>query len=347
VTAQKGVAAPAKKRGPATLGGTDKVAALLLAMGREAAASVLQQFEPKDIRIVTKAAAELRPISAQELESIVEEFAQQFSSGANILGTLGGLESVLNDVLPPEQVSQIMSDILGNSSRSVWDRVSSVSESSLASYLTKEHPQTAAIILSKMKPGGAAKVMSQLPSSLRNELMRRVLSLKPIVEDAMRIVEKTLHEDLTLNFARNLGADTYARVADIINKMERSHIEDILKSLSEKRPKSAEVLKELLFTFDDVVNLTSKARTMIFDQVPTDRIIVAMKGTDRGFRELILASLASRVRRVVEHELATGEPSNQRDVLEARRVITDLALDLAEKGEIELNPEQEDELVLR
>jgi flagellar motor switch protein FliG len=338
---------PVKQRGVAALGGTEKVAALLLAMGRQSAASILQQFEPQEIRVVTKAAAELRPITAQELEAIVEEFARQFSMGANILGTLGGLEAVLGDVLPPAQVSQIMSDLMGNSSRSVWDRVSSVSENSLASYLSKEHPQTAALILSKVKPACAAKVMSQLPSSLRNELMRRVLSLKPIVDDAMRMIEKTLHEDLTLNFARNLGADTYARVADIINKMERGHIEDMLKSLSEKRPKSAEVLKELLFTFDDVVNLTTKARTMIFDQVPTDRIVVALKGTDRNFRELILSSVASRVRRVVEHELAIGEPSNQRDVMEARRVITDLALDLAERGEIELNPEQEDELVFR
>ncbi len=341
------IATAPKQRGVATLGPTDKVAALLLAMGRQAAASVLQQFEPQEIRVVTKAAAELRPITAQELESIVEEFAQQFSTGANILGKFGGLEAVLGDVLPAEQVQQIMSDLLGNSSRSVWDRVSSVSENSLASYLSKEHPQTAAVILSKVKPACAAKVMSQLPSSLRNELMRRVLSLKPIADDAIRILEKTLLEDLTLNFARNMGADTYARVADIINKMERGHIEDMLKSLSEKRPKSAEVLKELLFTFDDVVNLTPKARTMIFDQVATDRIVVALKGTDKNFREMILSSVASRVRRVVEHELALGEPSNQRDVLEARRVITDLALELAEKGEIELNPDQEDEQVFR
>jgi flagellar motor switch protein FliG len=340
-------AAPVKHRGVAALGGTEKVAALLLAMGRQAAASVLQQFEPQEIRIVTKAAAELPPINARELESIVEEFAQQFSMGANILGSRVGLEAVLSDVLPPEQVSQIMSDLLGNSSRSVWERVSSVSENSLASYLSKEHPQTAALILSKVKPACAAKVMSQLPSSLRNELMRRVLSLKPIVDEAVRIVEKTLHEDLTLNFARNLGADTYARVADIINKMERGHTEDMLKSLAEKRPKSAEVLRELLFTFDDVIHLTPKARTMIFDQVQPDRIVVALKGTDKSFRELILSSVASRVRRVVEHELAIGEPSPQRDVLEARRVITDLALDLAEKGEIELNPDEEEELVLR
>ena len=97
----------------------------------------------------------------------------------------------------------------------------------MANYLLKEHPQTAALILSKVKPACAAKVMSQLPSNLRNDLMRRMLSLKPIVEEAMSIIEKTLHEDFMINFARNLGADTYARMADIINKMERGHMEDI------------------------------------------------------------------------------------------------------------------------
>src|SRR6478736_4732587 len=100
MAAQVGVA-PIKQRGVATLGGTEKVAALLLAMGRQAAASVLSQFEPQDIRIVTKAAAELRPITAQELESIVEEFAQQFSMGAHILGTPGWLERGRGHPLPP------------------------------------------------------------------------------------------------------------------------------------------------------------------------------------------------------------------------------------------------------
>src|SRR6476620_11202932 len=97
MAAQVGVA-PIKQRGVATLGGTEKVAALLLAMGRQAAASVLAQFEPQDIRIVTKAAAELRPITAQELESIVEEFAQQFSMGANTLDTQSALEAWTGDL---------------------------------------------------------------------------------------------------------------------------------------------------------------------------------------------------------------------------------------------------------
>jgi flagellar motor switch protein FliG len=332
---------------PAVLEGPDKVAALLLAMGRPIAGKLLVHFAPNELRAVTRAAADLPAISPGDLESIIEEFAEQFSEGASVLGTTSELEKLLNGVLPPEQVNEIMADVLGATNRSIWERMSSVSENVLANYILKEHPQIAALILSKVRPACAAKVMEQLPREFRDGLMRRMLSLKPIVEDAMRIVEHTLHEDFMINFARKMGADAYARMADIINKMERGHMEDALQSLSSVRPKAAEVLKGLLFTFDDVVNLTAKARMAIFDQIPVDRVVIALKGTDQAFRELVLSSLALRTRRMVEHELGVGEPSPQREVLEARRAITDLALEMAGRGEIELNPENFDEPVVR
>jgi len=327
------------------LRGTEKVAALLLAMGRELSGGVLKEFDPDEIRLVTRAAADLKPVSGPELEAIIEEFAQHFTSGPNIFGTVNELEKLLNGVLPPDQVTDIISEVLGNKTKSVWERISSVSESLLANYLLKEHPQTAALILSRVKPACAARVMSLLPPDMRHGLMRRMLSLKPVVEEAMSVIEKTMHEDFMINFARNLASDTYPRMADIINKMERAQMEESLKNLSESRPKSAEILKGMLFTFDDIVNLTGKARMAIFDQIPTDRVVTALKGTDSSFRELILSSLASRTRRLVEHEMANGVPSNQREILDARRAITDLALEMAGRGEIELNPDQEDQQV--
>ena len=207
--------APIKRNeGVKPLRGTEKVAALLLAMGRELSSGVLKEFDPEEIKIVTRAAADLKPISTPELEAIIEEFAQNFSMGPNIFGTVGELEKLLTGVLPPDQVSDIISDVLGNANKSVWERISSVSESLLANYLLKEHPQTAALILSRVKPACAARVMSQIPADMRHDLMRRMLSLKPVVEEAMSIIEKTMHEDFMINFARNLASDTYPRMAD-------------------------------------------------------------------------------------------------------------------------------------
>ena len=106
--------APAKRPSEARpLRGTEKVAALLLAMGRELSGGVLKEFDPDEIRLVTRAAAELKPISAPELEAIIEEFAQNFSTGPNVFGTVNELEKLLNGVLPPEQVTDIISEVLG------------------------------------------------------------------------------------------------------------------------------------------------------------------------------------------------------------------------------------------
>ena len=338
IPATMGEAAP----GPRVLQGPEKAAAVLLALGKDVAGRLLARFDPEELKIISRAAADLGPISAPELEGLVEEFAGDITNGTSLYGTAQEVERLLTGVLPPDQVTDIMSDVLGNANRSIWERISGVSESILAAYLQKEHPQTAAMILSKVKPSCAAKVMGLLPQDMRNSLMRRMLSFKPVVEDTMRIVERTLHEDFMLNFARNMGTDTHARMADIINKMEREQMEDVLSSLADTRPKTAEVLKGLLFTFEDVIKLTPRARMTILDQIPTDRIVTALKGTEATFRDAILSSLGSRARRMVEHELVSGEPVPQRDVIEARRAITDLALEMAGRGEIELNADPDD-----
>ncbi len=344
-----GVSAPVKIEGPAprVLQGPEKVAALLLALGKDQASRLLARFEPEELKRISRSAADLGPVTGPELERIVDEFTHEFSHGTSLYGTAKEVERLLTGVLPGDQVAEIMSDVLGNTNRSIWERISGVSESILAAYLQKEHPQTAALILSKVKPACAAKVMGLMSQKLRNDLMRRMLSFKPVVEETMRVVEKTLHEDFMLNFARNMGVDTHSRMADIINKMERDQMEDVLQNLAQSRPKTAEVLKGLLFTFEDLIKLAPRARMMILDQVPNERIVVALKGTDASFRDALLSAMGSRARRMVEAELDTGEPVPQRDVAEARRAITDLALEMAGRGEIELNPDGEDVAVYR
>lgn len=329
------------------LHGVDRVAALLMTMGKPSAGRLMAHFKPDEIKAVTRAIAEMRPVTSAQIEQVVEEFATQFVAGANVVGGISDAQRMLEGILPPDQIAEIMSDVLGAATSSIWDRISGISENTIATYIMKEHPQIAALILNRVKPSCAAKVMSHLPEDMRNGVLRRMLTFKPIVEETMRIIENTIHEDFMMNLARNAGADTHARIADIINKMERDDMEKVLSSLAATRPKSAEILTGLLFTFDDLINLQPRARTALFDQVPTDRTVLALKGTDQDFREIMLQSLGSRVRRMVEQELQGGEPSSQREVLEARRLITDLALEMAGRGEIELNSGGDDEAYIR
>ncbi|MTH98268.1 flagellar motor switch protein FliG [Roseibium sp. RKSG952] len=324
------------------LKGVEKVAALLLCLGKTSSSRLLKHFDQEEIRAITVSAAQLGTVAAEELDRLAEEFIEQFSSGTSLFGTANEVEKMLNGVLPEDQLSDIMSDVLGNSNRSIWDRLATVSETVFANYLMNEHPQTAALILTKIKPAAAAKVLGQINPPLRNQLVRRMLTIKAVVPEIMREVEKTMHEDFMLNLSGTREADSYARMADILNKMDRDHMEEALDNLNEVRPKTAEMLKGLLFTFDDIVKLNPRTRMAIFDQIPTDQIVMALKGTDGRFREVILSSLTARARRICEHELNAGQPAAQRDVLQARSTITNLALEMAGRGEIELNTKQDE-----
>ena len=335
------------KTGRRILTPSEEVAAILIAMNKATASRLIKYFDGAELKQITRAVALLGPVPRSELEAIIEQVATLFADGANLVGTAREMEKLLEGVLPPEQISELMADVLGAGERSIWDRISNGSETALATYLMKEHPQTVALILSKVKPACAAKVMAQLPTPLRNGVMRRMLTFKPIVEATMKMIEQTIHEDFMINLARNAAADTHSRMADIINKMERQSMEEVLDNLAQSRPKSAEILKSLLFTFDDIINLTPRARTTLFDQIPHEKVILALKGTTGPLRSVVLSALTARARRIVEHELEGGEPASQRDVLEARRSITDQALEMAARGEIELNAADSDETYIR
>ncbi len=327
------------------LRGPDKVAALLLAMGKPLAGRLLKHFDPEELKLITRSVANLGAIRMHSLEGVIEEFAGQFLNGVDLLGSAAEVEQLLTGVLTQAQIAELMADVSDGSTQPMWERLSTVSDTIFANYLLKEHPQTAALILSKVTPACAARAMALFPRDRRNALMRRMLSMSSVTEPAMRVLEATLREDLLLKASRNNGDDQNARMADIINKMEREQMEDVLQSLAETRPKTAETLRGLLFTFDDVIKLPPRARMLLFDSIPTERVVLALKGSDAELRDAILSSLAGRARRMVEQELSSSEPASHRDVLKARRMIADTALSMAERGEIELNSTGEDEEV--
>ena len=329
------------------LKGSEKAAALLLAMGKPMASKLLKHFDAAELREISRSAADLGAVSPLALDEAVEEFATQFSTGADLQGTVGEVEQLLTGVVPPEQLAEIMADILGNSNQSMWERLSGIPEATLAGYLSNEHPQLSALVLTKVSPSCAAKVIGLLGRDCRNSLMRRMMYLRAVPEQTTRILEKMLHDELLVNVGRSAKVDTNVRVAEIINKMERDQMEDVLGSLAEVRPKEAEALRGMLFSFEDIVKLDSKARMVLFDKVPTERVVLALKGTDGEFRDIILSSLASRARRMVESELADSAATPLREVNKARRLIADLVLEMVQRGEIELNSGADEEQVVQ
>lgn len=323
------------------LQGPERVAALLLAMGKPLAERLLPHFEPAELREISRCAEALGRVPARELEAVIEEFANQFAQGMNLLVSTREFEDLLTGVILPEQAPDAAAEAASAVDPAIWQKISRLSETVLAEYLLEEHPQAVAVVLSQLDPAKAAKVMTELPAELRDEAMRRMLASQPPTELGLRVIASALQDDLLESADRNAGPDPHERLARIINNMDRGQTENFLQSLGDARPESAEILKGMLFSFDDLAELTPEARGAVLDKVAGDRLVLALKGTGTEFREAVLSALPARSRRVAESELGRNEAAPQRDVAEARREIVNLALELAGRGEIQLKGSSE------
>ena len=318
------------------LAGPRKAAAVLLAMGKPAATQVLKHFSPDELRQVTVAAARLGSVSMNELEKIVEQFTSDFSAGASLLGDEGQARALFADAVPPEQISQALSETSADRPPDVWQTMAELPEASLAAFLRDERPLTATYILSRLESGLSARVVAQLPRDLRNEVLCGLVSPPAIVPQARELLEAAMRSCLAGASAGSSGEDRRAHIAEIINGLEAGDADDVMRALKAARPQDARVVERMLFSFNDLSRLSQRARALLFDKISTEVVVLALRGTEPDFREPVLASMASRSRRLVESELANPSSAPPAEIAKARKQIVKLVLSMSQRGELDL-----------
>ncbi|MFY9643022.1 MAG: FliG C-terminal domain-containing protein [Rhodomicrobium sp.] len=321
---------------PRKLKGIEKAAALLLAVGKENASRIIAHLGEEEIRAIARSASDLGSISGTVIEDIASEFMAQVTTDGGIRASTDQVKELLEKTLPTEQVKQIMSDVRARMNEAVWPRLAETPAQVLSQFLNKEHPQVITFVLSKVPTSLSAEVVALLASALRNEVMRRMLTNRLVTQHALRLLEQVLRDELLLKVARTSGQDAHARIAKIINKLDRRDMEEVLGSLHASRPKAAQIVRSLLFTFDDIARLPVKTRTALMENIQDELLILALNGAEQAFKDLILSSVPSRTRRVIEQELALAAPLSAKDVERARREVSNIALQLAEQGAIDL-----------
>jgi len=319
-------------------GGPEKTVAVLLGIERDVARLVLRHFNEDELKLVARTAAELNAIPQKALDDICDALCQEISTGlSELVGDVARAEDLLSGVVAEEQLADILSDLRGVSNAFFWRRLADLPEKVIAAHLMIEHPQIAAIVVTKVDPAFAARILTELPRETRTMVMRRVLVSKPVAESVMREIEQGLQLTLYAGLSMPGAEEMNSRVAGIINQLERDQVSELLDGLGRSEPIIAAQLKSLIFSFEDIVNLDQRARSILCDQTPTERIILALREADDAVRDAILPCLSARTRRMVEAELAAGSEIPRREILAAQRQIADTVLRLAEQGLIALS----------
>ncbi len=323
--------------GERALTGPERAAALLLMMGRPPAARLLKQFDQPDLQAVARAAAGLGAISAATLDRLVDEFAADFSGGADLIGDASQVKSLLADALPPEQIADIFrSEPAARDEVDVWRALAESPEAAVIALLMAERPTTATYILSKLDSSVATKVVAALPRDRRNAALCGLVAPLDVTPLAARLIEEAVGS--ALKQAPKAAADVAgrSRLAGIINGLDPPEAEDAMRALEQARPKDAAIVKTMLFSFNDLPRLSERARALLFDRASIDIVVMALRGTDADFRDTVLSSMPSRGRRLVEGELSSGASAPPRDIAKARKAIAEIVLGMASRNEIEL-----------
>ena len=328
------------------LTGAERSAIIMLSLGEEHSAKIWQMMDEDEIKEISQVMSSLGSVSSSLVEKLLVDFVSQMSGTGSLMGSYESTERLLSRMLPEEKVGQIMEEIRGPAGRTMWDKLANVNETVLANYLKNEYPQTVSVVLSKIKPEHAARVLGSLPEEFALEVVQRMLRMESVPKDILDKVEQTLRVEFMSNLARTAKRDAHEQMAEIFNNFDRQTENRFVTALEERSRDSAERIKALMFTFEDLGRLDPGSIQTLLRHVEKDKLALAFKGSTDSLRDVFFTNMSERAGKILREDMEAMGPVRLKDVDDAQMRMVNVAKDLANKGEIMIaNKQGEDELV--
>ncbi|NQV54347.1 MAG: flagellar motor switch protein FliG [Rhodospirillales bacterium] len=316
------------------LSGSEKAAIFMLSLDQGQSAQLFSLMDEEEIKELSITMANLGAIDAKVVERLFVEFADQLSSTGSLVGSYDSTERLLLQTMDQDKVTSIMEEIRGPAGRSIWEKLGNVNEQVLANYLKNEYPQTVAVVLSKIKPDHASKVLSVLPENFAMEVIMRLLRMETVQKEILDGVEKTLRAEFMSNLASTSRRDSHEQMADIFNNLDRSTENRFMGALEERNRESAERIKGLMFTFEDLVRVDPAGVQVILRQVEKDQLAMALKGGSDDIKDLFFKNMSERAAKMMREDMEAMGPVRMKEVDEAQANVVSTAKQLADSGEI-------------
>jgi len=329
-----------------SLTGAERAAIIMLSLGEDHSQKIWEMMDEEEIKEVSQVMSNMGSVSSNLIEKLLVDFVSQMSGTGSLMGSYESTERLLAQILPPDKVGTIMEEIRGPAGRTMWDKLANVNETVLANYLKNEYPQTVSVVLSKIKPEHAARVLGSLPEEFALEVVQRMLRMESVQKDILDKVEQTLRVEFMSNLARTAKRDAHEQMAEIFNNFDRQTESRFITALEERSRDAAERIKALMFTFEDLAKLDPGSIQTLLRNVDKDKLGLALKGATDGLRDVFFSNMRERAGKILRDDMEAMGPVRLKDVDEAQMRMVNIAKDLANKGEIMIaGGSAEDELV--
>ncbi len=324
--------------GVGKLTGPKKAAILLLAMGEEGAAEVIKNLEETEIQQVGYYMTRFTDVSPEELDIVLEEFYRKSvmqDEGVGINATGDFVKNALIKAMGTDRASGIVDNLKAHQEEGALDSLKFMDPKIIASYISHEHPQTIALIMAHLTDlEQASMVLRELPENLQADVVYRMAVLESIPPGIISEMDDVLSEEMKSAAAVGTKVGGVESVAEILNSLDKSTETRILATIEESNPDLAEQIRELMFTFEDLVLIDSSQMQIVLKEIEQQDLVLAMKTASDAVKELIFSSMSSRAADMIREDLEVMGPVKVSDVESAQQKIIKTVSRLEEEGKI-------------
>ncbi|OGG95155.1 MAG: flagellar motor switch protein FliG [Candidatus Lambdaproteobacteria bacterium RIFOXYD2_FULL_50_16] len=321
------------------LTGPKKAAILLLALGEDGSADVIKNLEDREIQQVGYYMARFTDVAPEELDNVLEEFYRKVAlqdQGVAINASGDFVKNAISKALGDDRAKDLVDNLKSSTDEEGLDSLKWLEPKVIAGFIMNEHPQTISLILAHLEdPEQTAMVLKELPENLQADVTYRMAILEAIPPGVVKEIEEVLAKEL-----KNSGAASTAKVggiesvAEMLNTMDKSTESRILATIEESNPDLAEQIRELMFTFEDLVLVDPNGMQLILKEVPQNDLVLALKTASDALKEHIFSNMSERAADMVRDDLEALGAVRVADVDAAQQKLVKVARKLEEEGKI-------------
>ena len=320
------------------LAGTQRAAILLMSLGEQDAANLLKQLDAREVQKLGIAMAELKEVSREQMSSVLDKFIGIADGKANIAGgSQDYVRRVLTQAVGKQKTDMLLDRVSNGQTGQGIEALKWMEAKAVAQIISGEHPQIAAIVLAHLEPEQSATILPLLNEDLRTEVLMRIASLNEVPQSALteldQLVEKQANVAPPAPLRRVGGART---AANILNAMEREKLSDELGKIEKADSGMHQQIKDLLFVFDNLLDVDDRGIQALLREVGSDTLAVALRGAEPEVQERILKNMSKRAAEILKDDMEARGPVKLTDVEAAQKEIIVIAQRMAEEGTISL-----------
>jgi flagellar motor switch protein FliG len=325
----------------------EKVAILLIALGKELSSQIFKHLSQDEIEQITMDIANIRHVTKEMKEEVLAEFYQVCQVQNYI--TEGGIEyahELLNKAIGQQRALEIINKLTSTLQVRPFDFVRRADPSQIVNFIQNEHPQTIALVFSYLDPKQVASILAALPLEQQIEVVARIAKMgrtsPEYIKEIERILERKLSTMMVSDYTTVGGVDS---IVEILNSVDRGTEKHILENLELQNPELAEDIKRKMFVFEDIVKLNKMAIQRVLREVDNHDLTVALKNANADVQKAIYDNISQRLKDMIKEDLELMGPVRVRDVDDAQQKIVSVIRRLDDAGEIVLSRGKEDGLI--